>query len=1097
MLKKQQSAIIAFFLLCASATNAQQIPFYDSGDLIKKGIEEHDKGNYKSAIELYKKVPEGDSNYLFSIYEQSLSQLEDSNFKESIRLANFALKQNYYERKQLLLNMGTAYHGLQDDAMALKIYDSVATLFPHDNRPFYERSVVYFTNKDYAAAEKALQKSLMLQPMHYRSHALLGNVYLLQGRLTEAMIALQSSLLCTNDINAARTPISLLGSIAKQTEEIANLYKNKKETFSHPVYDEIDEIVHAKLALDKNYALKSSVDDNITRQLQVVLEKLTYDRTDSNFVMQYYVPLLKQVYDNSLFENYILLLFSDYGIESVDKIASAKKGKTKLEDVRNVVFPYFSNIAATRVLMLDKREKTVEKYNHYLRDNMLIVGKFQDKETRKFAEGFVQFYEGGYLVAEGDYTAMSKKTGEWKYYYPTGILKLKEFYKDDKLTGETYAYYKNGSIESYVKFGEDEVVKERKEYEYNGDLESHSILKSKDEYEVTYYNEDGSIMRKINLVNDKVKDGKYTILFPNGKVDKEMEFKDQALNGPYTAYFEDGKLRESYTMREGKAEGVYTAYYNNGNLKTKYTIKNGKKEGNYTDYYENGVAHLRREMAGDKLNGAFEYLDKQGNAYGIVQLKNDKGISAQFKDKEGKVVYEKTDKQGLNPYEVYNASGIKITSLPQDEDGKITGKASYFFDFGVLREETNFKKDVMHGLSTNYAKNGKVSVERNYVEGMTDGYYKAFGSRGQVQAEGWFKEDKMVGVWHHNYSNGQVQRSYFMFNEKMNGPEKNYSLNGKLELINHYDNGVLVGFTQYDSTGKVIKEQELSKGNGRYTTLYFNGNTAFDIGVKNGRFQGPYTISGPAKEKLEEGNYLNGQKNGSYSSYYSNGKLRLKGNYTSGNKTGLWILYSEVGDVESETEFIDDEMSGVDKFYCGGQLRYETAYKNNLKDGMVKIYGEEKKLAGILYYDEGVLVGYSYENKDGQLLPMIPVIKATSAINTNYANGNKALEFNVKNNCYDGSQKLYYNNGQLAENRNFKNDNFEGGYLRFNPDGSKLLTSSFKNDEQQGVEEKYDKSGRLTMTTTYIDGIQHGKAQVIDAQGKDMKNLWYYYGSPQ
>lgn len=1076
---------------------SQQIPFYNSGELIKSGIEEHDKGNYKKAIDFFSKVPEGDTNYLWALYEQSLSNQLDSNFEETIVLCKKALKYKYEDKRQVLLNMGTAYHSLGKDDDAIRLYDSVALLFPHDNRPLFEKSIIFFFRKDYATARKLLQQSVILNPLHYRSHALLGNIYLLEGRLTEAMIALQASLLCTNDINVAQKSITLLNALSLQTEEVATFYKEKKAASAHPLFDEIDEIVHAKLALNKGYELKTSIDDNIIRQLQVVMEKLVVDKDDTSFVMQYYVPVLKQVYDDNMFEPYVLLLFSEYGIKSVDKMAEARKGKTSLENIRNLVYPYLSKIAATRVLDLNSREKAVEQYHHFSKDNMLIVGRFSDKATRKFAAGFVQFFEQNNRIAEGNYTAESKKTGAWKYYYPSGTLKLEELYKNDKLYGSTTSYYKNGNARSVAQLDDKELVTSSKEYSYDGHLESISSLKNKEEYEVTYYHPDGAVMRKVILVNDQVKDGTYNLLYPDGKTEKEMTYKGRKLNGIYKEYYRNGVVKEECHMLDDKADGLYAAYHSNGKPASRINYIKGVKQGLSEEFDEEGNLVSSKEFRNDKLNGALNYYDKKGKIFGALIMKEDEAVSARFTDQAGNVVYEQHNSKGINPYEIYNEYGIKTTSLLQDEAGRVEGKAMYYFLSGGLKEESMFKADKPDGPSVSYHKNSRISMERHYKEGVTDGYYKSYHSNGKAMAEGWIKDDASLGVWHQYHPNGSLQRAYFLLNGTLNGPEKNYANNGKLDFINYYDHGMITGLAQYDSAGKVIQELIFEKGNGRYTLVYPDGKPAFQVALRHGAFDGPYQRIGPNNMILDEGAYKSNERQGVCTTYYPNGKIRLKGSYENGQKEGIWTMYNEAGELENKTAYQDNNIHGLDQYYSGGQLRYETNFRDNLKDGTVTLYGEDKKIAGIFNYDRGTMVSYTYEGKDGGLLPAIPVIKGTAVIKTYYPDGSKALVFNLVNNCYDGSQQLYYNNGRIAEERYFSMDNFDGVYNRFNPDGSPLITCNFKNDVQQGQEQKYDHKGKLISRSFYHDGQPDGRAGIIDEAGKTMKEVWYYQGDIQ
>ncbi len=1084
-------------LLNTLKSNAQQIPYENSAELIEKGIEQHDKGNYNKALEWYRKVPEGDTNYLLSVYEQALTLMTDTNYQECITLARKAIREGYSDKRQLLLNIANATDEMGKPEEALLLYDSCTALYPHDNRPYYEKAVIYFKKKDYPAAIQLLQQSLLRNPYHYRSHYMLGNIYTIQGRLSEAVMALQASLLCANDRNMAEGPINSLSAIAVQNDEVTEFYNNRQAINAHPLYDEIDEIIHAKLALNKGYTLKTPIDDKIIRQLQVVMEKLRYDSRDTTFSMQYYVPLFKEVYDKDQFEAYVLLLFSDYGIEAIDKMATARKGKARLEEIRGLVYPYLNTIRSTRVLHYTQRQTAPELYNHFAKENLLVVGKYADQTSKKLAEGQVQYYKEQALVAEGRYDASGQKDGTWNYYYPTAKLKLKEQYKNGKLTGEATSWYANGNTRYTIKYNADGEVAERQNYEYSGRAKSKSIRKGKEEYEVTYYNADGSVMRVLRMINDKIKDGSYSQLYPNGKVRKEITYKNDKQDGPCKAYYDNDSLKESYTYKENKVDGTYLSFFRNGQPDEKYHYIDGKKNGDCEDYYETGGLYRKSNFANDKEDGLTTFYDHNGKAYGWITYKEGKAIAVKYIDPDGKVILEKEDRKGITPFDYYDSYGSRRSHIPMDEKGNAQGKASYYFTSGILKEETSFSGDERDGPSVVYSKNGKVNVKRQYKKGQEDGYYQSYFPNGALSVEGWIKEGQSQGTWHNYAPNGKLTRDFFMIDGVLNGPEKNYESNGKLDYINHYDYGMITGLSQYDSTGKLLQETTFDKGNGQYRMLYFNGNPGLQCALKYGNLEGPYTIHTPDKKLLEKGNYAAGRRDGECTTYYPNGKVRLKGNYNNGQRTGNWIVYDVAGNLESETAYQDGDLHGMDHLYAGVMLRYATNYYNDNKHGAMTIYGEDQKVAGILFYDMGLLTGYTYEGKDGKQLPVIPITKGTAAIRTFYASGAKALEFNFTNNCYDGSQKLFYSNGQLAEEREFKENDYHGAYKRFNQDGSKLLEMQYVQDLQQGPEKKYDNKGRLLSSCNYTDGRPNGPAKIIDGNGKDMIDIWYYYGTLQ
>ena len=1096
-LKSRLLSLTGAFLFCSGIAGAQQIPYYNSAELIEKGAAEHDKGNYAQALAWYRKVPEGDTNYLWSVYEQSLTLIADTNYKESLALSQKALKEGYSDKRQLLLNIANATDELGNEQEALKLYDSCAVLYPNDYRPYYERAIIYSKKKDLATAERYLQQSLLRNPYHFRSHYMLGRIYTLEGRLTEAMMALETALVCTNNKEAASAPIELLSALALQTDEVNEIYSNKKPEHAHPLYDEIDEIIHAKLALNKAYALKTDIDDKIVRQTQVMMEKLQYDRQDTTFSMQYYVPLFKDIYNKEQLEAYILLLFSEYGIESIDKLATARKGKAKLQEIRTLVYPYLSTIRSTRVLNYMQRQETPEWYHYFPKDKMMVAGKYADKTNGKFAEGPVKYYKEEALVIEGRYNAKSQKEGTWNHYYLTGKPNLREHYKNGKLNGEVISWHENGNIRSRTDYNDEGVIAERQIYEYNGSLKRAIILTGKNIYREISYHPNGAVKRVLYVTDKKILDGIYTSFNTKGGISDKMTYKDDQLEGAYKIYYESGELKESFFYRSNKTDSIYESFYPDGKPEAKYTYLAGKRQGLCENYYENGEPSIKGNFIAGKEDGETNYYDRTGKKYGSLTYRDGVIIAAKYTDPVGQTLIDVTNSKGISPMTFYNAMGNKRTVVSFDDKGQRQGNAIGYFAVGTVREERGYKDGEQDGPSVSYFQNGKISTRHNYSKGVEDGYYQVYHANGALKTEGWMKNNESQGVWHNYHENGKLSRELFVVDGELNGPEKIYDVNGKLNYINWYDQDMLIKLQQYDSMGKMTRETTFEKGNGAYCTFYPNGNPAMQLNLKYGSFDGPYTIHTPDKKLLEQGSHMNGKREGECTTYHPNGKIRLKGVYKKGQKHGRWTSYGVDGTKESEIDFVEGDQQGDELRYAGGMLRYATPYHRDDRQGGMTIYGEQQKRAAVLYYEMGTLTGYTYEGKDGQLIPIIPVANGTAAIRTFYANGTKALEFNMIKNCDEGSQKLYFSNGQLAEEKTYAEDNYNGISKWYNPDGSKLAEATYQKNMRQGNYREYNTQGKLLFSASFVDGLPNGPAKITDAEGKGMIDLWYYYGTLQ
>ena len=1085
-------AVLSFIVINHSrAQTSTQIPFINSSELIEKGIKENDQGNFKKALSYYDQVPEGDSNYVFSLYEKSLSHLNDSSYDKCIEFAKKAIALKSPEKRMLLLNMAAAFDYKGKPEEALKLYDSVAKLYPFDNHPYYERAIIKYKAKDYTAAEKLLEQSLMLNPQHFRSHFLLGSTYAYQGRLTEAMMALSTSLLCTADYEVAKNPIAILDAIAIQADEIVKEYDNRNTDNRDPAFDEIDDIIHAKLALDKGYKLKTELDDEIFRQLQVIMEKLVYDKADPSFAMQYYVPLYSKIYQDNQFEPFVLQLFSNYGFKSIDKLSDSRKNKAALEEIRNIIYPYLNRIFETRELNYVTRQKAPAKYHQYSKDNSIIDGVFSNEQEEKLAAGRVNFYTYLRLSAEGNYDADGKKDGLWKYYYPNGNIRLKQETKSGKLINADTSWYTNGVVKNSAKYNTDGDALFTQHYDYTGILEYTSKWMAKDDYEYTYYYPSGTVRKTQRFVKDKIVDCKYMVYYESGKIQREVNCKNGAFNGPIISYFENGKIDDSATNVNDKTSGQYKSYYRNGNLEIECTYVEGKKEGACIDYWNNGNLYSKTNYKNGKLDGEAFYYNKAGKQFGTVTYKNGGTIRSRFYRPDGTEIKDDIEEGYVN---IYNEYGVLIRKSEVDRDGIQQGVSKYYFTWGGLKEKTNFENGKPNGASTLYYQNGNIRSKRQYTNDTSDGYFQFMYEYGKLKSEGWIKNDLHQGIWHNYFPNGNTSFDYYLQNDLSNGPEKNYQYDSKLKYTKYYDKDMIIGFTQFDTTGKIVQQQSFDKGNGKYRLLHLNGAPGLECDLKNGKLNGPYTIHGGNKTLVEKGAYSNGRLNGEIEVYFPNGKLKSKGLYKNGEQDKTWIYYGINGSVESISQYYKGDLDGLDSTFLNGALISVTKYRNGEADGEDILYGENGKIAAVVYYDYGTAIGYSYEDKEGKLLPVKPIINGAAHIQTYYANGNKGVDWNMEKNLFQGKQLSYYSNGQLKQESNYDNGMRSGTFNQFNTDGSKLYEANYKDGEKQGISKTYNNKGKQIFVVNFTNGQMNGAATYTDAQGKN-QNFWYYYGS--
>ena len=121
---------------------------------------------------------------------------------------------------------------------------------------------------------------------------------------------------------------------------------------------------------------------------------------------------------------------------------------------------------------------------------------------------------------------------------------------------------------------------------------------------------------------------------------------------------------------------------------------------------------------------------------------------------------------------------------------------------------------------------------------------------------------------------------------------------------------------------------------------------------------------------MEEGNYVNGRKEGTWIKYFANGETQLKGNYNNNRPEGAFTRYYPNGQIAEQGDFRANGYKGMLlRYHENGQLAYKANFNNQ---------GQES--GKVCYY---------------------------------HPNGKLALSYTVKNGVAQGQVARYHSNGQL------------------------------------------------------------------------------------
>ena len=483
-----------------------------------------------------------------------------------------------------------------------------------------------------------------------------------------------------------------------------------------------------------------------------------------------------------------------------------------------------------------------------------------------------------------------QKNGFNKFYYSNGVLSSQGLLKNGKPDGYWKSYYETGKIKS-----EGNRV----------NFELDSLWK--------FYNEDGKLIVEIYYKSGKKNGIKTTWL------DKETvkeSFRDDIKEGYTRYYYPDGKLKQEIPFIKGLEQGFGKEYGPDGTIITLTEYKrgfivdrvrinrkdgNGRKQGRWCIFYEKGNLKSEVTYRDDKKNGYLKEYSENGDLLKISKYADD------------------------------------VLQPEAEEIQKLEVQNEYYPD-GKIRISAMFRNGIPEGIKREYAADG--NVEKAYLykngviigegivkdDGNRNGPWKDFYPDGSVKSEGNYDNGKQVGEWKYYHSNGKTEQTgKFNKQGKFDGTWKWYFDSGQLLKEEHYRNGLKDGMsTEYDETGKVIEEGEFVNGNEDGPWFELTGDNfirgAYRDGLRTGIWYNFYLNREGAKTDSVcyfKGGFIEDNPDGKHTYYWENGKIKDEGNYVNGRKEGDWYKYNFDGTLFMVISY----KQGVETRYDGVKIK--------------------------------------------------------------------------------------------------------------------------------------------------------------------------------
>lgn len=286
--------ILHSIILCytLSFSFAQTSPEVNSRTIIEKGAEFHDSQKYQEAINEFKKVNKNDTNFVLTCIQLANTYIANEQDSLAIIVCDQASILPSSFSPTILLLKAAALSDLKKEDEAIKLFEEGIKKYPLNNYFYFSLGLLKYNQGKYKQAHDLIVQSIKCNPYHAASHNQMALLALKQGKLIPAILAWQFYLLIDNSSDRARAIIDNLESIAKNEYVFEEAVKvdglSEQDDFS-----ELEALVKSKVALSNKYKSKIKLSFILTKQVQLIFEKIATVKSDKGFYMEFYAPVFE------------------------------------------------------------------------------------------------------------------------------------------------------------------------------------------------------------------------------------------------------------------------------------------------------------------------------------------------------------------------------------------------------------------------------------------------------------------------------------------------------------------------------------------------------------------------------------------------------------------------------------------------------------------------------------------------------------------------------------------------------------------------------------------------------------------------------------
>lgn len=1049
---------------------------------------------YEACVALIDKINVNDSIYNTLSITKSYALLRDEKYAEAIEFIDDRLTKCDAETKfSLLLNKAVSYERNEKYAEAISVYDKLIEAYPKAYQPYYNKSLNLIKKEKWNESYDLLQKALMLRPFSRDTHYKIGELYYGENKLSQALMATSMSLFTNPNKADAIEYLKIVNTFfSRKNKDLPKDITYSKDDNS---FKNLDLILVNGVALNADYKIKNKIKIALVKQLYVLFDQIESIDGKGDFWSQKMLPFFKWIKSTNNVDNFIYTIC--YSIENASYKKEIQKNEAKIIDFVGVAYEKWLEILSKD--NLETFENEVQKVN-YLYENREFLALGKANGELKVGNWYV-YNDQGKFIRKGSFSDKGKKDGLWTSYDSEGNITQTINYKNGELDGTFTEFFKDGKVAYKYEYKLGKLEGDFYNYNENGMLKTHKVFANNllNGTFQTYYNLGEQTLEKKIVYKDGELNGPYQVFYNTGEKYVDITYVDGKFTGEEVTYYRDGKVRSNTNYIDNMLNGSYQTFYKSGNKNVVGQFTNDYRSGVWEEYYDEGTIKEKYEYNGKgELQGSYNEYDIDGVLSSELIYKNGLIYSIKFFNKKGEVIYESKRKSGDLDYKVYSPYGTLICDGKYDVKGGKKGNWNYYTN-GALNSVSNYEENNTTGEAKWYYIDGDLSGINQYKDDKKQGYSVSYYQNGQMEYQGYYENDLAVGEWRTYYQDGTLARIRYYHKDKLHGLEQNFSVDGKIYSEKKHHFGELKEVSYYHNDGKLlesIKYNTFPKQN-KINYLHYNNTTHTSY------------------------NYVGGKKHGTCTKYHFNGELYAKGEYYLGEMHGEWKFYNDRGQLTKIENYSHGKLNGKVEYFDNNQLtevahyqegnqvgknliyyqnsdilKKEFSYREDKYHGTAKFYTPKSELQYVRYYNDGELLGYSYKDKSGELLPMIPLNNQSGKIEAYFPNQKPSALLTVKNAKFVGAYKKFYENGQLQFLKNYDSKGVgQGKYEEYNENGQLLEKGEFACGERTGERKIYYSNGKLKNHYNYLNGSLQGKCFIYNKDGSLQEEKEYFNGS--